>query len=142
LQARLLVGFGLVLALDAPVDEADRADQGDRGHREHPGGTLLARLFTPDRHLVLEALLLERGLVLLALGGLVRLDVHPRLALRSFAGVLDANLLVALGLDPSFFRLADSSRRILLGAKLGLAVAAECIFFFLDAVLLDLAELA
>ena len=76
------IGFlGLAHALDGEEDQADRGDERDTGDGEHPRRALLGDLGAAQLHLLLQALLLERGLMALALGGLGRLDAHARLAL-------------------------------------------------------------
>src|SRR5262249_13329086 len=109
---RLLVGalvgrLRLVRALDRDVHADDRRDQRERGHGEQPRRALLASLLAADRHLVLQALLLEGRLVLLPFGGLVGLDPHAGLALGARARILHRELLVTLGALPGLLGIAD-----------------------------------
>jgi hypothetical protein len=78
----------------------------------------------------------------LALGGLGRLDAHTRFALGAEARFLDLALVLALRVDLRFFFFATAALRLLLRTDTRLFGTTNSVLLFLDAVLLDLTELA
>ncbi|HEY1559023.1 MAG TPA: hypothetical protein VGF94_29580 [Kofleriaceae bacterium] len=90
----------------------------------------------------MHALLLERRLLARALGCLRRLDAQACFALRAEPRLFDRPLVIALGLDARFFFRAPPALVFLLSPDARLVGLADRALFFLDAVLLDLAELA
>ena len=95
-----------------------------------------------ELHLLGEPLLLERGLIALALAGLGRLDAHACLALGTEARFFDRALVIALLANLRFLGLANAALGFLLLQCARFFGTANGMLFFLDAALLDLSELA
>ncbi|MGE0404418.1 MAG: hypothetical protein AB7T06_47350 [Kofleriaceae bacterium] len=91
---------------------------------------------------MLETLLLERGLLALALGGFRRLDAHTRFALGCLARLLDLQLRFALGTNARFLRFACCTLGGFLLRDSFLLGRADGRLLFLHAVLFDLTKLA
>jgi hypothetical protein len=91
---------------------------------------------------LLHALLLDRRLVALTLGRFRRFDAHTRFALGTEACFLDLALVITLRLDLGVLFFAAAALCILLRTEPRLFGTADRVLFFLDAVLLDLTELA
>ncbi|HEY5927368.1 MAG TPA: hypothetical protein VIV11_37045 [Kofleriaceae bacterium] len=91
---------------------------------------------------MLHALLLECRVLALALGGFCRLDTHTRFALGTELGFFDRPVVITLRLDACFFRFATETLGLLLRTNPCLFGTTDRVFLFLDAVLLDLTELA
>jgi hypothetical protein len=81
-------------------------------------------------------------LMTLALGGFCRLDAYARFALGTEASLFDRPLVIALRLDACLFFFAAAALRLLLRTDPRLLGTADRVLLFLDAVLLDLTELA
>jgi hypothetical protein len=133
---------GLPRPLDRDEHQADRHHDREAGDREHPGRTLLRDVGAPQLHLLLQPLLLEGSLLALALGSLGGLDAHARFTFGVLACGLDLELRVALGADLRFLFVAAATLGVLLRLEAGLLCRANRALLFLDAVLLDLTELA
>ena len=131
-----------LLALDREEHQADRGHDREAGDREHPGRTLLCNFGAAQLHLLLQPLLLERGLRALTLGRFGRLDAHTRFALGGNASFLDRALVIALLADLRFLLFADATLGLLLCAEPCVFRAANRVLFLLHAALLDLTELA
>ncbi|HTL36531.1 MAG TPA: hypothetical protein VL326_25535 [Kofleriaceae bacterium] len=78
----------------------------------------------------------------LTLGGFAGFDAHTRFALGRYAGFLDLALMIALSLDLRFLFLALAALGVFFCADARVLGALDGVRLFLDAVLLDLAELA
>jgi hypothetical protein len=134
-----LVFLRRVIGRDADERERDDADHREPGDHEHPRRPLLRDLGAAQLHLLREPLLLECGLMALALGRLGGLDAHARFALGGDARLFDRALVIALLANLGLFRLADLALGLFLGANARLFGAANRVLFFLDAALFDLA---
>jgi hypothetical protein len=91
---------------------------------------------------LLEARLLESGLLAGTLGGFRGLDAQTRFTLGGETRFFDLALVIALRLDFCFFRFAPLTLRFFLRADASLFGTLYSVLFLLDAVLLDLTELA
>jgi hypothetical protein len=90
----------------------------------------------------MHALLIERGLLARSLGGLGRLYAETGFALLSEACFLDLALMLTLGVNLRVLFFALSALRVFSCADARFFSALDGVLLFLDAVLLDLTELA
>lgn len=138
--------FGRFIAFadlfDHDKSRTDDSDEREASNHEHPRGPLLGDLGATQLQLAGEPLLLERGLMALALRRFGCLDAHARFALGIETRFFDGALMVALSPNSGLFGFAHAALSFLLLLNALFFRAANRVLFLLNAGLFDLTELA